>query len=64
MSKYLTVKAMLKDLIAIRDQPHSFLKGYEKLTDHEVQILGNITAEIANSIGEDDFQELLKKFKI
>lgn len=64
MSKYLTIKAFLKDLIAIRDQPHTFLKGYEKLTEEETYLLGVVSAEIANSLNADEFQVLLTKFKL
>ena len=59
-----TIKAFLKTLVAVRDQPITHLKGGDKLTDDEFRILGNVTADIANAMGEDEFQEMLKKYKV
>ena len=39
-------------------------KGSEKLSEEEIRLISDLTADVANDMGEDAFQELLQKFKI
>lgn len=64
MGKFNTIKAYLKALKGVNDQPLSFLKGYEKLTEREIYLLGSLGADIGNGMGEDEFITLMEKFKV
>lgn len=59
-----TIKAFLKILVEVRDQPISYLRGFDKLTHEEFTTIGNVVADIANEMAEDDFQNLLKKHNL
>jgi hypothetical protein len=59
-----TVKAFLKAAIKLKSQSIMTLKGYEKLTEREQYLVSSLTADMDNDMGEDEFQEILKKFKL
>ena len=54
MNKPKTVKSFLKMCIAICDTDRAELKGWDKLSEEDYFILGDIRAGIQNDLGENE----------
>jgi hypothetical protein len=57
-----TVKSFLKMCIALCDTTRDELKGIDKLSETEYEILGNIRAGIQNDLGENE--KLLEMYNL